>query len=135
MRRPIVTTLVACNLVTLLLLPSRAGSEPAARFPAEQPVAVTARVASLEQRMQGLEQRLKAFEKLAVRPQPGGGYVLTANGARILVGRDGSVEVSPGGSARTGYANDDPCDPPYNVGVTGIRSIKPECLEEPFKHR
>src|SRR5262245_11188458 len=84
----------AIVLAAVLLVPRRAESEPAPRFPVDQPVPVTARVALLEQRVHGLEQRLKAFEKLSVKAQADGGYVLVANGARVQIARDGSVTVT-----------------------------------------
>src|SRR5262245_26672061 len=118
---------------TLFALSRRAASDQAPRFPVEQPVPLPARVALLEQRVHGMEQRLKAFEKLQVRAQPDGTYVLSANGARVQIARDGSVVVTPapsaGTTARGALPAADPCDPPYEVGATGIRTIKPECLQ------
>src|SRR5258706_12408363 len=118
MRRPIprfawVLLSFSAVLAALLLSPRRAESEPAPRFPVDQPVAVTARVALLEQRVHTLEQRLKAFEKLAVRAQPDGGYVLAANGARVQIGKDGAVTVTsaPGPPGSTAHGRLPPQDP------------------------
>ncbi|MFO0569712.1 MAG: hypothetical protein U0263_28945 [Polyangiaceae bacterium] len=127
-------------LTTLLAFTGPAGSEPqpkpkappspppSVRFPAEQPVAISARVALLEQKVHAVEQRLKAFEKVGLSATTGGGYELTANGARVSISRDGTVSVtSAPPPPRTGV--DDPCDPPFSVDPKGFRSIKPECLQ------
>lgn len=107
--------------------PVRPVTPPAVRFPAEQPVAVSARVARLEQKVHSLEQRLGVFERVGVTAQTDGSYVLTVNGARVEIARDGRVSVIP--AAPPSRPIDDPCDPPYTVDTKGKRSIKPECLQ------
>lgn len=56
---------LACGALTLFSFANFASSElspPVVRFPVEQPVALSARVALLEQKVHALEQRLKAHE-------------------------------------------------------------------------
>lgn len=105
-----------------------ASSEPSpVRFPVEQPVALAARVALLEQKLHALEQRSKALEKVAITRDAGGAYQLVANGARVRIAPDGTVSVDPPPPRPV----EDPCDPPFTVDLKGIRSIKPECLKVP----
>lgn len=115
-------------LVATFIVPLEAGSQTP-NFPAKQPVPVAARVALLEQRMYGLEQKLKAFEKTAPKERSDGSYELTMNGARVLITKDGSVTVSPKSATASPprAAFDDTCDPPYSVDANGIRVPKAEC--------
>jgi hypothetical protein len=118
-----------CTLASATLLVSLEAGSDTPKFPAQQPVPVAARVALLEQRMHGLEQRLKAFEKTAPKERSDGSYELTMNGARVLIQKDGSVTVSPKSTsaAPPRAAFDDACDPPYTVDPNGIRVPKPDC--------
>lgn len=116
-------TLGLCMGALGLLLAPLAISQPAARFPTEQPAPIAARVALLEQRVHELERRQRIIERVGITPRAGGGYALVANGASVLIGPDGRVSVSPAPSPTV-----PDCDPPYSVDATGLRSIKPECL-------
>jgi hypothetical protein len=111
-----------------LFFPSQAGSQTP-KFPTQQPAPLAARVALLEQRMYGLEQKLKAFEKTAPKERSDGSYELTMNGARVLILKDGTVSVAPAPPKSTPprAAFDDNCDPPYTVDANGIRVPKPDC--------
>lgn len=111
-----------------LLMAGAASSEPSpVRFPVEQPVALAARVALLEQKLHGLEQRTKALEKVPITRDATGAFQLIANGARVRIAPDGTVSVDPPPPRLT----DDACDPPFTVDLKGIRTIKPECLKVP----
>jgi hypothetical protein len=100
------------------------------RFPAEQPVALAARVALLEQRVHAIDARLKAFDKVALHAKPDGSYRLVANGASVVIARDGTVSIAPPPApSKAALPVEDPCDPPFSVDASGRRSIKPECLE------
>ncbi|MEZ4226179.1 MAG: hypothetical protein R3B13_34855 [Polyangiaceae bacterium] len=98
-------------------------SEPAARFPAEQPAPLSARVALLEGRVYSLEQQVQSLARGQLQRRADGSYQFDANGARVVVGPSGTVTTS-----RSPQAKAD-CDPPYAIDARGIRSIKPECLE------
>ena len=118
----------------LALVACTASSQPVG-FPVEQPVALSARVALLEQKVHTLEQRTKAFQRVGLAPELGGAFQLVVNGARVRVSADGSISIAAPVPAR---AAEDPCDPPYSVDPKGLRSIKPECLkvgpcEPPFE--
>lgn len=119
-------------LVATWLVPLEAGSQTP-RFPTQQPAPVAARVALLEQRMYGLEQKLKAFEKTSPKERSDGSYELTMNGARVLITKDGSVTVSPKAPPTPAVASppraafDDDCQPPYTIDSNGFRVPRPEC--------
>lgn len=111
----------AVTTVALLVLGARdAASQPTVRFPAEQPVAVSARVALLEQRIHRLEQRLAAFERAAAasatppRPDCEPPFHYDAQGIKRY--KPECLSVAPD------------CEPPYIVDVNGIKRYKPECL-------
>jgi hypothetical protein len=107
--------------IFLLVLGTRdAASQPTVRFPAEQPVPVSARVALLEQRIHRLEQRLAAFERASAasttppRPDCEPPFHYDAQGIKRY--KPECLSVAPD------------CEPPYNVDVSGIKRYKPECL-------
>jgi len=89
---------------------------PTLRFPAEQPVALSARVALLEQKVHALEQRLRAVESAA--------------GAPAVDPCDPPYSVDPKGirSIKPECLRIGPCDPPYSIDRDGIRWPKKECL-------
>jgi len=103
------------------------------QFPIAQPAPLAARVAFLEQRLYGMDQRLKAFERARLQSAADGAYALSVNGARVVIAKDGSVTVTPSrssvGKLPESKAVADDCDPPYRVDSKGIKSIKPNCLE------
>jgi hypothetical protein len=117
----------------LSLSTSRAGSQPRVEFPVEQPVAVSARVAMLEQRVHRLEQRLGAFEKVGLTPRADGGQEMAIHGATVSIDRDGRVTViaappkPQGGPSVAGRLPED-CDPPYTIDPKGVRTPKFGCL-------
>jgi hypothetical protein len=129
----IVGALVLSGVV--VLLSSRARSQPKAQFPPEQPVALSARVAALEQRAHRLEQRLAAFERVGMAAKNDGSYQLSVNGTSVTIEQDGRVTVSPkapspGSPAIAGRLPPAAaeCDPPYTIDATGARSPKPGCF-------
>lgn len=111
-------------LVSLLLVPASAGTEPKLRFPAEQPVAIGARVALLEGRVHELEQRLSAFSRLSLTPADAGGFTLVAHGVRVQIAPSGQVSLHAPPAPVPSQ-----CEPPFVVDADGKRSAKPECLE------
>jgi len=115
-------------LATLLIAPRDASSQTEPAFPTAQPAPVIARVAFLEQRLHALEKRLKAFERVSVRARADGGYDMVANGATVLIARDGSVSVKAKSKAQPpSAAFEDPCDPPFSIDDKGIRIPKSQC--------
>lgn len=132
--------IVGMGVVPLMSGPAASQSSGATpRFPVAQPAPLAARVALLEQRVHGFDQRLKAFERVGLKAQSGGGFTLVVNGANVVIAKDGTVTVTPAAKPGTGELPplgsggtpppEDPCDPPYSVDSKGIKSIKPGCLE------
>jgi hypothetical protein len=117
-----------------LLATDSAASQTSVRFPVEQPVQVSARVALLEQRVHRLEQRLSAFEQVGLRTRSDGTRQLTLNGTIVIVEPDGRVTVTPRASdsapALSGrLPTESPeCDPPFYYDSDGIKRFKGECL-------
>ncbi|MCA9600283.1 MAG: hypothetical protein KC776_43565 [Myxococcales bacterium] len=105
-----------------LLAPVLGVSQPKARFPADQPVPLSARVALLEGRVHDLEQQVQGLSQGRLSARPDGSYQIDANGARVMIGADGTVTTSPS-PATSPMA----CDPPYTVDKAGIRHPKPSC--------
>jgi len=115
---------LACGALALLSFSDVASSQPGApakpqppvvRFPVEQPVALSARVALLEQKVHALQKRLEALEAPASPPvdpcDPP--YTVDPKGMRSI--KPECLEVRP-------------CDPPYTVDPKGVRIPKRECF-------
>jgi hypothetical protein len=120
---------VALSTGLLVLSTRHAASQPSVRFPAEQPVPVSARVALLEQRIHRLEQRLAAVERAAPAAAPVA--AAPVGGAKLPPDCEPPYQIDAAGIKRFKHeclsvAPD--CDPPYMVDVSGIKRYKPECL-------
>ncbi len=117
-------------LLALVVLgsPSDGVAEPRARFPIEQPVALSARVALLEERVHTLQERLSAFAQVGLKSHPAGGFTLDAHGAQVIIDPSGKVVVVPAAEGNDA-PGDQACEPPYWVDERGVRSIKPQCLK------
>ncbi len=130
--RRLVVSAVATAALAITLTARVGSSQPAARFPTEQPAPLAARVALLEQRVHQLERRGRVFERVGVASRPGGAISLAVNGASVVIAANGSVSVTPAASPRaqtpTSAAAPD-CDPPYAIDARGLRSVKPECMQ------
>jgi hypothetical protein len=117
-----------------VLASARGASQPAVKFPADQPVPVSARVALLEQRMHRLEQRLAAFERVGLRARGDGTQELSLNGTIVVLETDGRVTITPASTGGTAPVSgrmppaSQECDPPFVYDAEGIKRFKRSCL-------